>query len=86
VVQLDDSTVKMKAFYYQVKGYQRKGMHYTFYENFQNNVRYFDVASVLSAYPYLQASDVQPIDKLQMTFKENFIKNFKEGESLFYVW
>ena len=75
---------KSEVIYFFKKGYQRKGMNKRFYSQFKNDGVYLDLASVLRAYHYLEA-DIRSLEELQNEFKINFIDNFVEGESIFFV-
>ena len=70
----------IKALFYSKKGHQRKGMNNKFYKDFVNGKLYFDKDSVVKAYSYFDPTQAE----LQQQFKENFIDNFIEGESIFF--
>ena len=80
-----DEYGKEKVIYFKSKGYQRKGMRDNFYSDFKNDGLYFDLPSIIKAYGYLEADHHSTLDELQTNFKENFINNFVEGESIFHV-
>lgn len=63
-------------------GYQRKGMEPGFYEVFEDCKLYFKKEDILRASNYLS-----PIDSKYYTgtFREQFIDNFIEGESIFFA-
>jgi len=73
----------LKVLFHTDKGYQRKGMNNKFYEDFINDKLYFDKASVLKAYDYLEPRAGDSKEELQKSFKAQFIDNFIEGESIF---
>jgi len=72
----------IKVLFYSEKGHQRKGMNSKFYNDFANNKLYFDKASVVKAYSYIDLTRGGN-KELQQYFTENFIDNFIEGESIF---
>ena len=74
----------IKVLFHDEIGYQRKGMNSDFYQDFVNGKLYFDKATVLKAYTYLQPRLGDSIVDLQNSFKEQFIDNFTEGESIFF--
>ncbi|RFP64294.1 hypothetical protein D0N36_14635 [Hymenobacter lapidiphilus] len=82
---VDEEEANTKGIYFQDKGYQRKGMNSAFYQDFQNDKLYFDLASVKKAYAYLKADHISTLEQLQQNFRQNFIDNFVEGESLFFA-
>ena len=71
--------------YFESKGYQRSGMNTTFYDNFTNDMIYFNLNSVIKAYQYLKGNNVISLLELQENFQRNFINNFVEGQSIFHV-
>lgn len=77
----DPDTGKDAALFFVEKGYQRKGMIPAFYKDFKNAVPYIDIASVKKAYQYIEPASPD----LLVTFKEQFIDNFIEGESIFFA-
>ena len=82
---VDEEEANTKGIYFQDKGYQRKGMNRAFYQDFQNDRPYFDLASVKKAYVYLEANQINTLEGLQQNFRQNFIENFVEGESVFFA-
>lgn len=74
-----------KVIFFEKKGYQRKGMGDSFYSDFKNDGIYFDLQSVIRAYNYLEADHISTLTELQHNFKQNFIDNFVDGESIFRV-
>lgn len=74
-----------KVLFYSVKGYQRKGMNSKFIKDFVNEKLYFDKNSLLKAYSYLDPTWSDDKTELQQHFKETFIDNFIEGESIFFI-
>jgi hypothetical protein len=85
LTSVDEEEPNIKGIYFKEKGYQRKGMHRAFYEDFQNDKPYFDLASVKKAYAYLKADHISTLEELQQNFRQNFIDNFVEGESVFFA-
>ncbi|HLP53067.1 MAG TPA: hypothetical protein VK154_19395 [Chitinophagales bacterium] len=71
------------ALYYAEKGYQRKGMHPSFYEEFENDRIHFELADVVKAFSYIHSPLHGQTERLQKNFTQNFIDNFIEGESIF---
>lgn len=82
---VDEEEANTMGIYFREKGYQRKGMSRAFYEDFQNDKLYFDLASVKKAFAYLKANHISTLEALQQNFRQNFIDNFVEGESLFFA-
>lgn len=68
--------------YWKEIAYQRKGMEPAFYEAFENCKLYFRKEDILRASTYLS-----PLGSKYYTgcFKEEFIDNFIEGESIFFA-
>ena len=86
IVEKDfDEFGKSKVIYFQSKGYQRKGMNGRFYTDFGNDSLHFDLQSVKNAYHYLERDHISSLEELQENFQKNFIDNFTEGESIFFV-
>ncbi|MBY0477273.1 MAG: hypothetical protein K2Q24_06480 [Chitinophagaceae bacterium] len=81
---LDEDGIE-KVIFFNIKGYQRKGMRKAFYNDFKNDGIYFDLPSVLKAYNYLEADHINTLEELQRNFQQNFIDNFVNGESIFCV-
>lgn len=73
-----------RVIYWKTKGYQRKGMKPDFYKDFENCKPYFDKTSVIKASQYLGTSAIYG-DDLPIHFQKNFIDNFIEGESIFFL-
>lgn len=82
IVEYAKSYTKEYGMYSREIGYQRKGMNLAFYEDFQNCKLYFRKEDVLRASTYLSVNDQQR-PNLVNEFKEAFIDNFIEGESIF---
>ena len=76
---------KSDVIYFEKKGYQRKGMSRKFYSDFRNDGFYFDLPSIKKAYQYLEGDHINSLKELQENFQKNFIDNFIEGESIFFV-
>lgn len=74
-----------RGIHFDSKGYQRKGMKSTFYTDFKNDTLYFDLEHVKKAYGYLVADHIRTLPELQSNFKQNFLDNFIETESIFFV-
>ncbi|MFM2305356.1 MAG: hypothetical protein RLZZ367_25 [Bacteroidota bacterium] len=69
--------------YYTEKGYQRKGMHPSFYKDFENCKVYFELADVIKAFSYIHSIVPGRTEELRKSFTQNFVDNFIEGESMF---
>ena len=74
-----------KIIFFESKGYQRKGMSSKFFLDFTNDTLYFHLDNVMEAYSYLEDDHINTLSALQQNFQINFIDNFVEGESVFYV-
>jgi hypothetical protein len=74
---------KEKVIFLKDLGYQRKGMKSSFYTDFQNGRPYIDIEIVKKAFEYLKADHINTLEMLQKNFRERFIDNFVEGESIF---
>lgn len=85
IIMSDYGGEKTVLIYFQEKGYQRKGMHSDFYRDFKNDALYLDLATVMKAYEYIEDVNSEYCSVLKSNFKTNFIDNFIEGESLFFV-
>ncbi|WP_157473865.1 hypothetical protein [Flavihumibacter petaseus] len=70
--------------HYRVLGHQRKGMNASFCKDFQDGY-HFKLEVVESAYAYLKADHISPLDRLQENFRSHFINNFIPGQSIFCV-
>ena len=73
----------IKVLFYSEKGHQRKGMNSKFHKDFVSGKLYFDKDSVVKAYSYIDSTRGDS-KGIQQYFKENFIDNFIEGESIFF--
>lgn len=71
--------------YYIEKGYQRKQMAYNFTDIFENEKLYFDITIVKDAKRFLKAQPEDEQYELENAFQLNFIDNFVEGESIFFI-
>lgn len=71
--------------YYTDKGYQRKQMGDNFTDIFENDKLYFDIATVKKAKRFLKARPKDEQHELENAFQLNFIDNFVEGESIFFI-
>jgi hypothetical protein len=74
-----------KIIYFKSLGYQSWGMNKQFYNNFTNDSIYFRLEDVEKAYQFLTTDQRNKIKPLQKNFRDNFINNFIEGESIFHV-
>ena len=74
-----------KIIFFESKGYQRKGMSSKFFLDFTNDTLYFHLDNVMKAYTYLEDDHINTLSALHQNFQINFIDNFVEGESVFYV-
>ncbi len=72
------------ALYFEVVSYQRKGMARDFFDHFENEKPYLSLSDVIFAYNFLNKKD-EYFDENLKNFKENFIDNFVEGESIFCI-
>lgn len=82
VNELDDNDA---VIYFKSLGYQERGMSKQFYKEFTNHTLYFKVADLEKAYKFLATDMQNKIHHLQKNFRDNFINNFTEGKSVFYV-
>lgn len=76
---------KKKVLYWKEIGYQRKGMSNKFFNDFENDLLYFELYIVKKAFEYLKADHINSLKELQLKLKKNFIDNFVEGESIFFA-
>jgi len=76
---------KSEVIFFLTRGYQRKGMSRKFYSDFQNDGIYYDLQSVKQAYHYLEGDHISSKQELQINFQKNFIDNFVEGKSIFFI-
>jgi hypothetical protein len=76
---------KIKVLFWEIKGYQRKGMNANFYKDFINDENYYDIKTVYEAALYLQPTWGNSGEELEKSFKASFIDNFIEGESIFFA-
>jgi hypothetical protein len=74
-----------KVIYYEEKGYQRKGVAAGFINVFENNKLYFQKEDVIRVKSFLKAENDASQALLEQRFQENFIDNFIEGESIFFI-
>jgi len=84
-VEVGDDFKIVKALYFIDVATQRKRMNEHFVNDFENCKVYFDLESVIKASNYLKALDGESQSELEEEFKRNFIDNFIEGESIFYI-
>lgn len=76
---------KNPVIYYVDKGYQRKQMKANFIEIFENDKLYFDLETVRKAQQFLQAKTEAEQREIEDELQLNFIDNFVEGESIFFI-
>ena len=74
-----------KVLYYLDKGYQRKRVTSNFIHEFENDKLYFHLDDVIKAKGYIEANPGENQPDLENEFQKNFIDNFIEGESIFYI-
>lgn len=82
---VEENGKKTPVIYYIEEGYQRNQIKKEFREEFENEKLYFDIASVKKAKIFLKAIDDENQIILEQTFQSNFIDNFIEGNSLFFI-
>ncbi|GAA4345338.1 hypothetical protein [Flaviaesturariibacter amylovorans] len=70
--------------YHRELGEQRKGMERKFYRRFKPGY-YLERKWVEEAFTYLESDHLATLEELKTNFKANFIDNFQEGKSVFYV-
>jgi hypothetical protein len=71
--------------YFKEVGYQRKGMNKKFISEFENEKLYFSKDDVIKAYHFIEPNSNYSLQELQDYFKDHFIENFIEGESVFFI-
>lgn len=74
-----------KVLYYTEKGHHRKQVAENFINEFENGKLYFRLAEVQKAKKFLQASPGETQADIENDFQKNFIDNFIEGESIFFI-
>lgn len=74
-----------QVIYYEEKGYQRKSVAPGFLKVFESGKLYFLKADVVRAKTYLKADNEVSQLLLQNRFQREFIDNFIEGESIFFM-
>lgn len=74
-----------KVLYYIVKGHHRKRVTDNFINEFENDKLYFRLADVKKAKSYLLANPGESQADIENNFQKNFIDNFLEGESVFFI-
>lgn len=72
-----------KVIYYKDLGYIRKQAKQSFINEFENDKLYFTKSHVEKWFKYLKANKNQ--QKLEIYFRKNFLDNFIEGESIFFI-
>ena len=72
-----------KVIYYKDLGYIRKQAKQSFINEFENDKLYFSKSDVEKWFKYLKANENQ--QKLENYFRKNFLDNFIEGESIFFI-
>ncbi|HCS20930.1 MAG TPA: hypothetical protein DIW47_10300 [Bacteroidetes bacterium] len=71
--------------YYIDKGHHRKQVTKKFIYEFENCKLYFRLADVKKAKTFLQANQGESQAEIEAAFQKNFIDNFIEGESVFFI-
>lgn len=71
--------------YYRDKGYQRKRVTANFINEFVNDKLYFRLDDVIKAKRFLLANPAESQADIEYNFQKNFIDNFIEGESIFFI-
>lgn len=84
IIDNDDDS-QTQVIYYTDKGYQRKQVTDNFIDIFENDKLYFDIDSVKKAKRFLKANTDKEQAELEKEFQLNFIDNFVEGESVFFI-
>jgi len=74
-----------KVLYYIIKGHHRKRVTENFINAFENNKLYFRLDDVKEAKLFLRANPGESQVDLENAFQKNFIDNFIEGESVFFI-
>ncbi|SFM61391.1 hypothetical protein SAMN05428949_0177 [Chitinophaga sp. YR627] len=77
--------VKRKVLYHTDAGYQRRGMNQDFFKIFTNDTLYFRKEDVIRAMDYIYDDDPADYKERIDNFRQNFIDNFIEGESIFFI-
>jgi len=60
-------------------------VHEDFLKEYQNNKLYFSKTDVINFKKYLKADNPENQASLEKSFQENFIDNFQENESIFFI-
>jgi hypothetical protein len=81
----DENGKKTPVIYYLQEGHQRNQTKKEFRELFENEILYFDIDSVKKAKTYLKANNVENQIQLEQKFQVNFLDNFIEGKSIFFI-
>ncbi len=74
-----------QGIYYEEKGYQRKGVAPGFLKAFENGKLYFRKEDVVRVKAFLKIDNPVSQLLLEQRFQRDFIDNFVEGESIFFV-
>lgn len=77
--------IRRKVLYHTDAGYQRSGMNSQFFKHFTNDTLYFRKEDVISALRYIYDDDPSYYKELVDNFQHNFIDNFIEGDSIFFI-
>lgn len=77
--------IKKKVLYYTEAGYQRSGMSSKFFSDFTNDTLYFRKEDVIKALGYIRDDDPADYKDRIDNFEQNFIDNFVEGDSIFFI-
>lgn len=81
----DEKGSLTSVIYYEDVGYQRKQVKDNFIYQFENDKLYFDLDEVRSVRQFLKAEKTEDQSELEDSFQRNFIDNFIEGESIFFI-
>lgn len=76
---------QMAVIYYEEKGHHRKRVKAEFISVFENNKLYFDIETVKKAKLFIEANPGERQKKLEEAFQADFIDNFVNGESVFFI-
>lgn len=74
-----------KVLYYLEKGHHRKQVTDNFINVFKNGTLYFRLDDVKKAKNFLLANPGESQANIENSFQKNFIDNFIEGESVFFI-
>lgn len=74
-----------KVLFYIVKGHHRKRVNDSFILEFENDKLYFHLDGVKKAKTFILANFGEIQEDIENAFQKNFIDNFIEGESVFFI-